>query len=131
MDRRILVPQSDYFRPSARSSPGLRVDGASALLFVSGQVPRDAQGENVGRGDIVAQFHQTMRNVGAVLAAGGAGFEHVARLTMYLTDLSAVRQLLDARAEYFSGQVPPSTTVQVAALPHPDWMIEIEAIAVL
>jgi reactive intermediate/imine deaminase len=104
---------------------------AAGLLFVSGQVPLDEHGELVGAGDMGEQARQAFRNLGAVLAAAGASFADVVKLTYFVRDVGAVGSIRAARDEFIDTARPPaSTLVEVAALFQPDLLIEIEAVAV-
>jgi len=104
---------------------------AGGLLFVSGCVPVDGEGRLVGGDDVVAQTRQTLVNVGAVLAAGGAGFADVAKITLFLTDVGDRAAINPVRQEFFGESRPASTLVEVPALAIPGAKIEIEAVAVL
>jgi 2-iminobutanoate/2-iminopropanoate deaminase len=98
------------------------------LLFCSGQIPLDPVSGELETGSIEAQTRQVLKNLTAVLAAGGAGWEHVARTTIYLTDLGDFAAVNAVYAE-FAGATPPSrATVQVSALPR-GAAVEIDAIA--
>ena len=108
-------------------SPAIR---AGNLLFLSGQIPiNPATGELVG-GDISAQTEQVMRNVGSLLQAAGAGFEHVVRTTVFMADLGEFDGMNAIYARYVGTPPPARATVQVARLPR-DVKIEIDAIAVV
>lgn len=113
-------------------SNGYRVGGT---LFVAGQVAWDAAGNLVGPGDFGAQFAQALRNVRAVLDAGGAPVERVGRVTVYVTDrhayLAALKPVGAAWRESFGRHYPAMALVQVAALLEEGAMVEIEATAVL
>ena len=99
------------------------------LLFVSGCVPMDADGNLVGKGDLGAQTRKVMENMKKVLEAGGTGFSNVLKTTVYMTDITQ-RKVPDAvRKEYFGERPPASTILQVTALTAPGIEIEIEAIA--
>ena len=102
------------------------------LVFLSGQIPLDPKtGEMVGGSDIEAQTRQVMSNLGAVLAAAGARFEHVVKTTIFLTDLNDFTRVNQIYGASFEGVSPPArATVQVAALPR-GAKVEIEAIAVV
>ena len=104
---------------------------AGDLLFISGQVAWDAEGEVVGRGDPVAQAEQVFSNIMTILDAHGATFENIVKVTVFVTDLAWFEQLSDVRVRLFSSMPPASTIVQVAALVDPDFLIEVEAIAAL
>jgi enamine deaminase RidA (YjgF/YER057c/UK114 family) len=103
-------------------------------IYTAGQVSIDAQGKLVGAGDLAAQTAQAMRNVGLALAAAGAGFADIVKITTYVVDYAPEQRSIisQARAPFFAGGLPPaSTLLGVAALALPEWLIEIEAIAVV
>jgi 2-iminobutanoate/2-iminopropanoate deaminase len=101
------------------------------LIYIAGQTSVDEQGNVVGKGEIEVQARQIFQNIQKCLASVGAGFNHVVKLNIYSTDLDAHREIISKlRREYFREPVV-STTVQVSRLVHPDWLLEIEAIAVL
>ena len=104
---------------------------AGDLLFISGQVAWDADGDVVGRDDPVRQAEQVFANIGCILAAHGATFDDVVKVTVYVTDLSWFDELSRIRNELFSASPPSSTIVQVAALVDPALLIEVEAIAAI
>ena len=100
------------------------------MVFVSGQVSRNAQGEIVGKGDIEAQTRQVLENVKSVLTTGGATMEDVVKVTVFVTDVGNYSAIHKVRGEYFKSDYPASTMVEIKALVNPDLLIEIEAIAV-
>jgi len=103
---------------------------AGSLLFVSGQVPIDPATGSVIDGDIAAQTHRVFQNIGEILKAGGASFEHVVRTTVFLADMNDFAAMNAAYATYFSAPAPARATVQVSRLPK-DARIEIDVIASL
>jgi enamine deaminase RidA (YjgF/YER057c/UK114 family) len=103
---------------------------APITIYVAGQVPRDRDGNNVGKGDMRAQIRQVGQNLKAALAAAGATLADVVKTTTYVTDVDEFFRHSDMRAEIFGPTPPTSTTLVVKALAHPDFMVEIEAIAV-
>lgn len=103
---------------------------AGNLLFVSGQIPLDpATGELVGA-TAAEQARQVLRNLQAVIEAGGATLSQVVKTTIFLTDLTQFAEVNAVYAEFFPSQPPARSTVQVAALPR-GAQVEIEAIAVV
>jgi enamine deaminase RidA (YjgF/YER057c/UK114 family) len=108
------------------------VGRGNRLIFVSGQVGVDAQGELVAP-DLEAQARQAYANVRTALAAAGAGAPDVAKLTTlvvgYRQELLAV--VTAARQEVLGDHLPASTLVGVAGLARPEYLIEVEAMAVL
>jgi enamine deaminase RidA (YjgF/YER057c/UK114 family) len=99
-------------------------------VYISGQVPLDTDNQVVGVGDFAAQARQAFENVRLGLEAVGLTFAHVVKIQMFLTDIANLPAIRDVRDEFVNTQQPPaSTTVQVAALFHPDVLFEIDAIA--
>jgi 2-iminobutanoate/2-iminopropanoate deaminase len=104
---------------------------AGDLLFVSGCVPVDGDGKLVGGDDAAAQARQVLANVGSVLAAAGATFADVVKVTVYLTDIGDRTRINPVRREVFGETRPASTLVEVGALAIPGARVEIDAIALL
>src|SRR5205823_1110935 len=103
-------------------------------VYVSGQVSVDERGQVVGKGDLRAQTRQTFENLRKALEAAGASFRDVVKSNLYVVGLKPehVPIIREVRGQYFSAEHPPaSTLVGVAALVNPDWLIEIEVVAVL
>lgn len=99
------------------------------LLFISGCVPTDAAGNVVGGDDVAAQARKVFENIGAILAAAGAGFEDVAKVTVFLTDVDDRQKINPVRQEVFGSARPASTLVEVSRLAIPGIKIEVEAVA--
>jgi 2-iminobutanoate/2-iminopropanoate deaminase len=99
------------------------------LLFVSGCVSVDASGSVVGEGDVVAQAQQVFTNIGLCLAAAGAGFGDVVKVTTFLTNVADRARINPVRQEFFGSARPASTLVEVSALVLPELLIEVEVIA--
>jgi reactive intermediate/imine deaminase len=104
---------------------------AGNLLFVSGFVPVDGEGRLVGGDDVVAQVRQVFANLGAVLAAAGATFADVVKVTVYLTDIDDRARINPVRQEIFGDARPASTLVEVSALVVAGAKVEIDAVALL
>ena len=104
---------------------------AGHLLFVSGCVPVDGEGALVGGNDVVAQARQVFGNVGAVLAAAGAGFGDVVKVTVYLTDVDDRARINPVRQELFGETRPASTLIEVSRLAVAGARIEVDAVAVV
>ena len=99
-----------------------------SLLFVSGQVPIDPATGQIVSGDIAAQTHRVFQNIGEILKAGGASFDHVVRTTVFLADMNDFAAMNEAYATYFTTPAPARATVQVSRLPR-DARVEIDVIA--
>ena len=108
-------------------SPAIR---AGHFLFLSGQIPIDPASGALVDGGIGAQTEQVMRNIGALLEAAGAGFEHVVRTTVFLADMNEFAAMNECYAKFVGDPPPARATVQVARLPR-DARVEIDAIAVV
>ncbi len=101
-------------------------------VYVAGQTPVDADGRLMGKGDIKVQARQVFENIKKCLEASGCTFDHVVKLNVYSTDIDAhLGPLAEIRNDYFPDEPIANTCVQVQRLVHPDWLLEIEAVAVL
>jgi 2-iminobutanoate/2-iminopropanoate deaminase len=100
------------------------------LLFVSGQSSVGDDGVTVAAGDFEAQGHQTFRNLRSILEAGGSSLADVAKVTIFVTDMSHIATVVALRKQYFTAPYPADSLVEVRALSRPELQIEIEAIAV-
>jgi 2-iminobutanoate/2-iminopropanoate deaminase len=110
---------------------GIKVTGGQTILFISGQVAYDDRGGVAHRGDFPAQARAVFRNLKAMVEAGGGTLASIVKLNTYLTDIRYRADLLPVREEFFGKQAPASTLIATPALAHPDWLIEVEAIAVI
>ena len=99
------------------------------LLFVSGCVPTDADGNVVGGDDVAAQARKTFENIGLILERAGASFSDVAKVTVFLTDVDDRPKINPVRQEVFGDAKPASTLIEVSRLAIPGIKIEIEAVA--
>jgi 2-iminobutanoate/2-iminopropanoate deaminase len=100
------------------------------MVFIAGQLARDSRGNVVGKGDMRAQLRQVGENVKAALEAAGARLSDLVKTTTYVTDIEEFFKHVDVRMEYFGPALPTSTTVEVRRLAHPDFLVEVEALAV-
>jgi enamine deaminase RidA (YjgF/YER057c/UK114 family) len=105
----------------------------SRLVFVAGQVATDGEGTVIGPGDLATQSRQAFANVGRCLAAGGARPEQVTKITIFVPDYrrECLGPIEEGRAALFGDHKPADSLVGVEALSHPDYLIEVEAIAVV
>ena len=101
-------------------------------LYISGQIALDGDGNLVGAGDFGAQVLQVFENLKARLEEGGATFKDVVKLNYYLTDASDLQKLRDIRNRYLNVEQPPaSTLVVVKQLFREEFLVEVEAVAVV
>ena len=114
-------------------SQAWKVEGAATLVFVSGQVAMSADGQVVGAepADFEAQARKVLENLKTVLDRSGASLQDIVKITVYLTDMSKLRDWGRIKAEYIRGEQPASTAVGVTALALPGLMVEVEATAVV
>jgi len=128
----------DYINPDNMAKPigysqGVAIRGSHRTIYVGGQNAIDVKGALVGRNSLLEQTEQALSNVEKVLKAGGAGPESLVRLNIYLLQgqnpaegFLAFQQWWGSRPQY-----PAITVVYVAGLGKPDWLVEIDGIAVV
>ncbi|MEC7488191.1 MAG: RidA family protein [Pseudomonadota bacterium] len=120
----VAQPLKPHYSNSIRTESG-------PLLFVSGQVALDADGELIGKGDLRAQATQVLENIKAIIQANGGTMTDVAQVTVYVRDIEAFNSISDIRESYFPTDGPASAIVEVSALAWPEFLIEIAAVVVL
>jgi len=109
----------------------IRVDNPGSLIFLSGQLSRDANGNLVGPGDMMEQTRQAIRNMKTVLEAAGGSLSDIVSIVVYTTDIRQFKDIVVARTEFFKEKLPTSTIVEVNHLADPGLLIEFQAIAAL
>jgi 2-iminobutanoate/2-iminopropanoate deaminase len=109
----------------------IKVTGAQSLLFLAGQVPYSAGGGVDHPGDFLAQARNVFSAVKAHVEAAGGTLNDVVKITTYVTDIRYRIDFRTVRDEFFGQRGPASTFIEVGSLSHPDYMIELEAIAVI
>jgi reactive intermediate/imine deaminase len=125
----LLIPET--MPKSVGYSQVATVTGGT-LVFVAGQVALDQSGNLVGREDFRAQVQQVFENLKAAVEAAGGTFNDVIKLNSYFLDLSHAPEFREVRDKYINLKNPPaSTAVQVSRLFRPEFLVEIEAIAVI
>jgi enamine deaminase RidA (YjgF/YER057c/UK114 family) len=108
------------------------VMGAGRFVAVSGQLALDEDGKLVGEGDAAAQARQVFENLRRCLASADATFDDVVKLTYFVTDMAHMPTIREARAAHIpDARLPAASAVQVAALVRPEFLMEIEAFAVV
>ena len=103
---------------------------AGNLLFVSGQIPLNSSDGSLVSDSLESQAHQVFKNLHAIIQEAGTSFEHVLKLTIYLTDLENFAAVNKVMENYFSQPYPARATVEVSRLPK-DVEVEIDAIVEL
>jgi enamine deaminase RidA (YjgF/YER057c/UK114 family) len=112
-------------------SQGIKVSQAQTILFLSGQVAYTPDGGVACRGDFKGQARGAYEAIKALVESQGGTIANIVKITTYVTDMHYRVDLAPIREEFFGKKGPASTLVEISALAHPDWMIEIEAIAVI
>jgi 2-iminobutanoate/2-iminopropanoate deaminase len=115
----------------ATYSQAVKVTEGKAVLYLAGQVAYDKDGGPAHRGDFKAQAREAFRAIKALVEAQGGTLDNVVKINTYVTDIRYRVDLVPVREEFFGKKGPASTLIAVPALAHPDWMIEIEAVAVV
>lgn len=126
MSKKSLQPPS-LAVPEAPFVPGTK---KGSFVFTSGQVAFDKNGKLVGKGDVRAQTRQVLQNVKAVIEEGGTTLADVMKTTVFLLDVNDFAAMNEVYAEFFGDLKPARSTVQ-APLARPEFLVEIEAIAVV
>jgi 2-iminobutanoate/2-iminopropanoate deaminase len=103
---------------------------ANGFLFVSGQIPMDPRTRELSRGDLVEQAELVMRNLQAVLEAGGSSLERVVKVGVFLKDMSQFARFNEVYVRFFPSEAPARTTVEAARLPK-EILVEVDAIALV
>jgi enamine deaminase RidA (YjgF/YER057c/UK114 family) len=132
-ERKNIYPDTLYRRVVGGHllyAPVVTVRGGTTV-YVSGLVSRDKQGNVVGKGDMAAQIRQVGENLRLSLEAAGATLKDLVRTCTYVTDIDEFFKHVDVRAQYFGEALPTSSTIGVSRLSHPDFMVEVEAFAVI
>lgn len=119
-----LAPPNGHFSQATVAGPG-------RFVFISGMTARRADGTIAGVGDITEQTHQVCRNLAAAVEAAGGTLDDIARVDVYVRNVGDFAAIHEVRRQYFTGDPPASTMVEVSRFVHDDYLIEINAIAVL
>ncbi len=129
MEKTYLQPKN-VPKPAGDYSQGLMVKKGT-LVVLSGQVAWDVNGNLVGKGDIKAQAKQVFENLKNMLASAGATFKDVVKLGIFLKNIEDFGALKEVRAQYLTAPFPPTTLLIVKNLARDEWLLEIEAMAVV
>ncbi len=127
MTTRTVIHSDDAPKAIGPYSQAIAVNG---MLFCAGQTPIDPATGNLVEGGVEAQTHQALKNVGAVLRAGGSDYNKVIKTTVFLKNMNDFAAMNAIYATYFTDAPPARSTVEVARLPK-DCLVEVEAIALI
>jgi 2-iminobutanoate/2-iminopropanoate deaminase len=118
-------------KPIGNFSQATVVEAKGRLVFVSGMTARRPDGSIAGIGDIREQTRQVCENIKAAVEAAGGALEHVCRVDVYVRNMEHFDAIHEVRRQYFKPPLPASTMVEVTKMVSPDYLIEINAIAVI
>jgi 2-iminobutanoate/2-iminopropanoate deaminase len=118
-------------KPIGNFSQATVVEAKGRLVFVSGMTARRPDGSIAGVGDIREQTRQVCENIKAAVEAAGGALEHVCRVDVYVRNMEHFDTIHEVRRQYFKPPLPASTMVEVTKMVSPDYLIEINAIAVV
>jgi len=116
--------------PSGHFSQAIEVEAKGRIVFLSGMTARRADGTIAGVGDIETQTRQVCENLKSAVEAAGGSLDDVCRVDVYVRNMEHFDAIHKVRREYFKAPAPASTMVEVTKMVHPDYLIEINAIAV-
>lgn len=115
----------------AAVGPYSQANIANGMVYTAGQVAFIPGTRDLAAGGIAEQTRQTLENVKAILTAAGSSMENIVKTTVFLTNINDFAAMNEVYMTYFPSNPPARSTIQIAKLPHPDALVEIEAIAVL
>lgn len=118
-------------KPSGHFAQAITVEARGRLVFISGMTSKRSDGSVAGVGDLEAQTRQMCENVKAGVEAAGGTMADICRVDVYVKDMAGFDVIHRVRREYFPDPPPASTMVQVSGFTHPDYLIEMNAIAVI
>src|SRR5258706_2382952 len=118
-------------QPSGHFSHAIEVEAKGRLVFISGMTSRRADGTIAGVGDVEAQTRQVCENLKAAVEAAGGTMDDICRVDVYVRNMEHFEKVHNVRREYFKAPAPGSTMVEVTKFTSPDYLIEINAIAVI
>lgn len=104
---------------------------AGNTLYIAGQVAQDVAGNLVGRGDFEVQVRQVYENLKNIVQEAGGTLQNIVKMTTFLTHYSFIETYRSVRSQYFPEPCPPNTLLIIDSLALPDYLIEVEAVAVL
>lgn len=123
---------SDRIRaPMGHFSQAIVAEARGRLVFVSGMTARRPDGTIAGIGDVAAQTRQVCENIKAAVEAAGGTLDDVCRVDVFVRNIEHFDTIHEVRQEYFGSPPPASTMVEVTKMVSPDYLIEINAIAVI
>src|SRR5262249_33853918 len=125
------VVSPDLAVPNGHFAQATTARAAGRIVFISGMTARGQDGAVTGVGDITAQTHQVCQNVKAAVEAAGGSLDDIARVAVYVRNMEDFEAIPAVRRQYFTGVAPASTMVEVSKFTNKDYLIEMNAIAIV
>jgi 2-iminobutanoate/2-iminopropanoate deaminase len=125
------IRTDDVREPVGHFSQAIEIDARGKLVFISGMTARRADGSIAAVGDIEGQTRQVCENIKAAVEAAGGTMDDICRVDVYVRNIEHFDKIHKVRREYFKSPPPASTMVEVTKMVSPDYLIEINAIAVV
>lgn len=127
-----MTKDMKYVRPRGWKEPAIYSQGITVgnMIFLAGQTSTDEEGRTIGIGDMKVQAKQVFERIKKLLKEAGAEMKDVVKLNTYVTDVRSYDAVREIRAQYFKGHKPTSTLIEVKGLAKPEYLIEIETVAV-
>lgn len=118
-------------KPMGHFSQATVIEASGTLVFISGMTARRPDGSIAGVGDITIQTKQVCENIKSAVEAAGGSLDDVCRVDVYVRNMEHFEAIHAVRRQYFKPPLPASTMVEVTKFVSPDYLIEINAIAVI
>src|SRR3954467_4870552 len=125
------VSSEKISKPNGHFSQATMIEARGRMVFISGMTSRRPDGTIAGIGDIEAQTRQVCENIKAAVEAAGGTMDDICRVDVYVRNMEHFDTIHKVRREYFKNPPPASTMVEVSKFTSPDYLIEINAIAVI
>jgi reactive intermediate/imine deaminase len=125
------VTSDSIRKPSGAFSQATMIEAQGRLVFISGMTARRPDGSIAGIGDISAQTKQVCENIKSAVETAGGTLDDVCRVDVYVRNMEHFDKIHEVRGQYFKAPLPASTMVEITKMTSPDYLIEINAIAVL
>lgn len=127
----IQIERMNPFPGSAKPTVYSQLVKAGNTLYLAGQVAVNEKGELMGKGNMRIQVRQVFENLKKLLASQGATLDQLVTITIFTVNTDEFRKAYDIREEYTGGRAPASALIQIDRLADPDYLVEIQGIAVL
>ena len=118
-------------KPSGIFSQATVIEATGRIVFISGMTARKPDGTIAGIGDITEQTRQVLENIKSAVEAAGSTMDDICRVDVYVRNMEHFKEIHAVRSQYFKAPLPASTMVEICKMTSPDYLIEINAIAVL